>query len=383
MNFGLARRGVRALLFLPTLFAWCAADAADFSAGNITFQIERAAVTNRIEKQPGHSPQNQTSNFQNLPTLARICTPENKRAWVSVSGFCHVLDFYGLGPTDLPDFPSGELVLKALTDEPAAIQTFRKSPFVKTENGLRYLLFDDASFDTDIGEAHRDQCLAMFAALNLPLSTPVRLKSGAYSLADLLSESLGGFSFDQRELAWSAMAFARYVPPQKEWTNRAGARMNFSELVRKLLRADLNAQKCAGIHVFEALILIGKADRKNFLLDEETRAELNSHLKTVVEEIIHNQREDGSWSRSWCAAVNDYSEPMTPFQMSFLVTGHLAEVLEKLEPPLRPPKSVFLNAARWTTNAMNGTEIRPNGFWVCPFTHAACGVHSALRGANR
>lgn len=371
------------MFILLTMFAWCAADAANFSAGNITFQIERDAVTNRIEKQPEHSPQNQTSNFQNLPTLARICTPENKRAWVSVSGFCHVLDFYGLGPTDLPDFPSGELVLKALTDEPVAIQTFGKSPFVKTENGLRYSLFDDSSLDTDIGEAHRDQCLAMFAALDLPLSTPVHLKSGAYSLADLLSESLGGFSFDQRELAWSAMAFARYVPPQKEWTNRAGARMNFSELVRKLLRADLNAQKCAGIHVFEALILIGEADRKNSLLDGGTRAQLNSHLQTAVEEIIRRQHAGGSWSRSWCAAVNDDSEPMTPFQMSFLVTGHLAEVLEKLEPSLRPPKNVLRNAAHWITNSMTSTEIRPNGFWVCPFTHAAHGARDISVETNR
>src|SRR6266567_1084029 len=72
------------------------------------------------------------------PTLARICTPENKAAWVSVSGLCHVLDFYGLGKTDLPLFPSGDLALKALTDDETARRFFGKSPLVESRHGLHY-----------------------------------------------------------------------------------------------------------------------------------------------------------------------------------------------------------------------------------------------------
>src|SRR5208283_5635677 len=49
---------------------------------------------------PGASP------VEKLPTLARMCTEGNRRAWVSISGFCHLLDYYRLGPTDLPQYPT-------------------------------------------------------------------------------------------------------------------------------------------------------------------------------------------------------------------------------------------------------------------------------------
>jgi hypothetical protein len=315
----------------------------------------------------------------NLPTLARICTPENKTAWVSVSGLCHVLDFYGFGKTDLALFPTGDLALKALTDEETARQFFGKTPLIKTENGLRYALYDEFSVDVDLGEAHRDQCLSIFAALDLPLGTPVRLKSGTYSFADLLSESMSSFELNQREIAWSAMVFARYVPPKRGWTNRSGKEITFPKLVDALLAIDLNTQKCGGAHVFEALMLIEKADRKLPILDEQSRSRLGAWLKTTVEQIIKSQRADGSWSKAWCAGVKDESEPMSPFQMSFLVTGHLLEILNKLDPPLRPEKEVFVRAAGWISKAINSPEIQPNGFWVCPFTHAVHGARQVLK----
>lgn len=314
-----------------------------------------------------------------LPTLARICTAENKRGWVSVSGFCHVLDFYGRGSTDLPLITSGEDALKALTDEETAIRLFGKSPFLKTESGIHYALFDDSSVGVEVGEAHRDQCLAVFAALGLPASTPIRLKTGTNSIADLIFDSLASFSLDQKELEWSAMAFAKYVPPQTAWTNRAGTRISFSTLVQKLLQVDLNSEKCAGTHVLEALIRIHAADRRDPFLDVGTRDRLNTHLKSTIAEIVRKQRADGSWGRSWCAAVDENSEVMSPFQISFLVTGHLAEILNELNPDLRPAPAVYERAAGWITNSIASAEIKANGFWVCPFTHAARGARDILR----
>ena len=320
----------------------------------------------------------------NSATLARICTPENKAAWVSVSGLCHVLDFYGLGKTDLPLFPTGELALKALTDDKTARQFFGKSPLSETWHGVRYALYDEHSVNVDLGEAHPDQCLSIFASLDLPLSTPVRLKSGSFTLKDMLSESMNSFDlrhFDigQREITWSAMAFAKYVPPQTSWTNESGAEINFSKIVDALLKIDLNSQKCGGTHVFEALMLMEKADRKMPILDEPTRSRLNAWLKTTIEQIVKSQRADGSWSKAWCEGVRDESEPMSPFQMSFLVTGHLLEILNKLDATLRPEPKVYVKAAQWITNSVNSVEIQPNGFWVCPFTHAVHGARQVLK----
>ncbi len=137
-----------------------------------------------------------------------------------VSIYTHVLLFHGLGPTRLRDVPSGRDALAALTDEEVAIRTFGASPFVRTRAGVRYLLTREPMSRTGVGESHRDQCLATFAALKLPLTTPLRLKAHAYTLADLMAESLASFSFEQAEPAWTAIAYAEYLPPRKEWTNR-------------------------------------------------------------------------------------------------------------------------------------------------------------------
>jgi hypothetical protein len=130
--------------------------------------------------------------------------------------------------------------------------------------------------------------------------------------------------------------------------------------------------------VFEALALIEQADRKQPILDEATRARLEEYLKATLEQIVKSQKADGSWSKAWRDGIRDESDPMTPFQMSFLVTGHLLEILNRIEPPLRPKKEVFVKAAKWVSDSVKSPEIEANGFWVCPFTHAAHGAQKVL-----
>lgn len=349
-------------------------------------QVPVESAANRISpscpKQTGSlahsSVQNPRYGSEAFPTLARISAPDGKDGMKSLSGCCHILLFYGRGPTDLPYFTSGELALKALTDEEAAVAAFDKSPFIRTRNGVRYLLSNDPVFHSDVGESHQDQCLATFAALNLPLNTPIHLKSRSYSISDLLSESVANFSFDQKELAWSALAFAKYVPPKREWVNRFRERTSFSRLVQYLLRRNLNSESCAGTHIFQALIQIDNAERKTSVLDKETRKELDSYLTAKLKEVVRRQQEDGSWSKQWCNSVNDEIGTMTSFQMSFLVTGHLLEVLNILDSQMRPPHAVYVRAAEWVGEALKSVEIRPDGSWVCPLTHSVRSAREIL-----
>ena len=283
-----------------------------------------------------------------------------------------MLLFYGIGPTDLPSFAHGDLALKALTDEQAAVKTFGKSPFIRTRNGLRYLLSNDPVFHTDVGESHQDQCLATFAALNLPLDTPVRLKSSSYSISDLLSESVSNFSFDQKELAWTAIAYARYLPPQKEWKNRFRERTSFSQLVHHLLQLDLNSQSCVGTHIFQALAKIEEADRRHSILDGKTQKQLDSYLVNKLYEVVQRQQKDGSWNKQWCDSIHaDETGQKTPLQSGILVTGHLLEVLNSLDAERRLPNAAYLRAAEWLEQALSSKEIRADGTLICPFTHAA------------
>jgi hypothetical protein len=191
-----------------------------------------------------------------VPTPARICKADNKKGWVNVSSFAHLLLFYGRGQTDLPTFTNGNLMIEALADEKASIKAFGESPFVITRNGLRYHLLDDAFFHSKVGETHRDQVLATFAALDLPLNTPISVGSNKLSINDLLSECVANFYLKQKEPAWTAIALTKYLPPQDKWVNRFGEATSFSQLVRHLFVVDLNTQSCGGTHILEALIQI-------------------------------------------------------------------------------------------------------------------------------
>lgn len=316
--------------------------------------------------------------LEQIPTLARVCSATNKE-WVSISGLCHVLLFYGLGPTDVPSFESQGVALKVLTDEEAAVATFGQSPFVKTRYGLRYLLSDDPVFRGGVGEAHRDQCLATFAILGLPLDTPIHLRTHSCTVTELLSEAVASFTFDQRELAWTTLAFARYLPPEKEWVSRFSERTSFSQLAHRLLKLDLSGQSCAGTHVFQALVAIDNADRAHPILNRTTRRELSSYLETTIQRMVRHQQADGSWDHHWCELANRNDSEAATVQLRILATGHLLEVLSSLHLQRRPPKGVYVRAAEWVTEALQSKEIRPEPSLICPFTHAAKAGREVLR----
>lgn len=317
-----------------------------------------------------------------VASLARICRSDNTSNWVSVGGFCHILLLYGLGPTDLPGLPTGRTALLTLTDESRAIGAFGNSPLVRTRNGLRYCLADDPILHRRVGESHRDLCLSVFASLGLPLDTPIQLKHGRCKIADLLSDSVANFTLQEREPAWTAMSFAKYLPPQREWINRFGERSSFSELAEMLMRFDLNSQSCAGTHIVQALVEFDRADRRYQILNHQTRTQLDLYLANVVRELTQRQEPDGGWSKCWCSKiVNDDPGGATPFQFRVLVTGHLkACVLDDLDPRWRPSTIVCDRADDWLRQALGSAQIGADSTWVCPFTHAAEGLRHDLAG---
>lgn len=304
-----------------------------------------------------------------LPTLASVWP-----AKPTIGAVYHALLLYGLGPTDLPGFPTGRSVLAALTDEATAIRVFGGSPFVRTTHGIRYHLAEGFR----VGEPHRDVCLAAFAELNLPLSTPIHLKAGSYTIADLLSESVANFDPHEREPAWTAIAYAKYLAPKRDWVNRFGERASFSLLARRLLETDINSQSCGGTHILQALVAIQKSDDRHQILDRRMRERVDSYITAKLQQLVRRQQPDGSWGAQWCDAVVR-TAPRTLFAKRVLITGHIGDaVLDTLPREERPPSLVYSRAARWLQAALRSRQLRPSNKDVCPFTHAARAILAAL-----
>ena len=89
-----------------------------------------------------------------------------------------------------------------------------------TRHGLRYCLYDDPVFHSKVGEVHRDQVLATFAALNLPLNTPMSAGSRTFSINDLLSECEANFDINEKEPAWTATRKTDFRRASKNFTRR-------------------------------------------------------------------------------------------------------------------------------------------------------------------
>ena len=302
-------------------------------------------------------------------SLSRVY-PERE---TSISGCCHILLLYGMGPTDLPDFVSGESALRLLLSESNAIQAIGKSPFVRTRHGIRYHLVGDPIFESDAGEAHRDQCLATFAAISLPLNTPIKLNASEYVVADLLRESIANFALEQKEIEWTAMSLVKYLPPERRWTNRFGEETSFSQLTLELIGRNSNQESCAGVHVFQALVEIDREDKRHDILDRSSRKALDSYLRKTVSALTISQSGDGSWGWNWCK-LRPGPRGMTPFEMNFLVTGHLTEVLVGMDADRRPPFEVCNRGIAWLRKSLAEGEFRKDRSWVCPYTHAARAV---------
>lgn len=302
----------------------------------------------------------------------------------TVSTLLHVLLLHRFRDTGLKTPVSGWEALRILTDERLAIAALGDSPFVRTRNGLRYKIDSSVISEGSVGESHRDQCLATFAVLNLLSNYPIALKSEECSIRDLISESIANFSFDQREIAWTAIAYAHYLPPARQWTDRFGRTTTFSELLRFLIDKGYEGQSCGGLHVLQAIESIVDADYRIGILDRRTRLVGRAFLKNAVRQALRSQSKDGWWDTGWYhKSSDDLSDGSrdSSLESKLIATGHMLEFMHSLRDP---PRYAVVRATRWLIAAlerMQNTEADLSRISVCPLTHALRGI--ALSYRNR
>jgi hypothetical protein len=303
----------------------------------------------------------------------------------NISYCCHLLRLYGLEAFRHPRFASGRDVLNTLTDQTLSKTFFGEPIFFQTRSGIRYR--DPAIQKIVNGENHRDICVASFAELSLPLSTPMTMADGAaFSLADLLRDSVENFDIKQSELAWTAVAYALYLPPQRGWTNRYGESFTFDDLANALMQTPLHKASCGGTHLLYALTVLWRADASVACLSESVREALARYLQQQTTVAVRSQAKEGYWTVGWYAIAEEESEvqriplPDTPSRR-LLATGHLLEWLEMLPVEFQPAPDVYRRAASWLCTLLGRTFERssikdPDDF--CPCVHAICAVRRLI-----
>jgi hypothetical protein len=304
---------------------------------------------------------------------------EHPRLPINVSYCCHLLRLYGLKPFRHPLFSSGSEVARILTDHALSHEFFGEPILFKTRTGVRY---HDSVTQKDLtGENHRDICIATFAEVGLPLSTPVTTEDASFTLADLLRDSVENFDIKQQELAWTGVAYAMYLR-QRQWSNRYGESFTFDDLAHELMRTPLEDVSCGGTHLLYALTVLLRAKGSSEYLSESVRDELLQYLRRQAIVATQTQSNDGSWDLNWhVVSKPDSSDAILPASNvqlpTLLVTGHLLEWLELLPQDLQPSSDVYVRAAQWLCRSLESASVNSMRDY-CPLVHALLAARALI-----
>jgi hypothetical protein len=203
-----------------------------------------------------------------------------------------------------------------------------------------------------------------------------------FLVRDLLRDSVANFDLKQSELAWTAIAYAIYLPPNLSWTNRFGETFLFDDIAAALIATPLNRASCGGLHLLVALATIAQIDESNNCLSASVRESLMATLIRYSTLAARVQKNDGSWGTSW-----HHSEDRIPVVTTALpydrdshsvTTSHMLEFLLVLPTVLQPPDDVYRKAAQWLAIDFAGVPAIHDQSRYCPYVHAVCAIQALV-----
>jgi hypothetical protein len=203
-------------------------------------------------------------------------------------------------------------------------------------------------------------------------------------MRDVLADSLANFHLGQRELEWTTVAYALYLPPIRVWTNRFGETFSFDDIAHELMRRPLALTSCCGTHVLHTLAILTRADAQISILSPDTRENVHRHLRQAVQVLVAKQQTDGRWTPDWFNTFSPYvgaavaERSLAPTDSNcLLVTSHVAELLLYLPSDIPVPDEVLRAAASWLAKNVEHASIEDGRKASCPFTHALCVLRHA------
>ncbi|WP_425618635.1 hypothetical protein NA78x_002344 [Anatilimnocola sp. NA78] len=311
---------------------------------------------------------------QLVAVLDRVKPPAAKESMTN--NFVHALRLWG-NQADFhdPKVPTGnDLQLYFLDD-----QVFRKFAgekalplFYYGRDGLDVRSFDEKIQHRASSSYHIDDLLATFAETGLPLSTPIKLRDGdEATIGELLNDSLKRFHLERMEYEWTAIVYARYAFPLRQWKNKYGSRIDTNALVKELIAAPLDHGPCNGLHRLEALAVLYRIDEEAKVLPPTTRRAMLQYMKRVSDLLVASQNADGSWNRKWPTGAAAQQETKATLHDNLLVTGHQLEWLAYAPDEVQPPRETIVRASQWLVRTLTEMDEKDLVGAYGPYTHAA------------
>ena len=298
---------------------------------------------------------------------------------MSTSLYLHILRVFGLDSK----YSRGRLTNSGETLRLFADDEFSKEllgvPIVaRTPHGVRCAPVGSGGAQ----ESHRDFCLAVLSEQGIPASFSMTVGGKQFTFKDLLADSIANFHLEQEEIEWTALTYAMWLPPARQWENKFGDSFSFDDLATELMSRPLDEATCVGSHVVQALIMLARVDDEECaILSPDIKDRLVVHLATTVHEMEVAQAADGSWSADWYTGLlrqedsapeaRTWSVASDSLERRLVATSHLPELLMLLPDELRVADERLLRAGRWLLAQLRDVDppFVKNNF--CPCTHGA------------
>ncbi|MDA7951873.1 MAG: hypothetical protein MPJ24_10345 [Pirellulaceae bacterium] len=210
---------------------------------------------------------------------------------------------------------------------------------------------------------HVDHTMACLAEVGTPLSHPIVLPSGKeLTFGDVVLQSLADFSLNQEEYEWSAMTYALFLPPVREWKTTEGQMVSFDLMCQRLMRQKMPQGVCLGNHRIYSLVLILRVDEQQAdeakIISPETRQQVMDYLLRQTQILSNTQHPNGFWNANWPFEKPPSPQPATEGQIDtlgdrLLATGHILEWWAMAPEELRPEPFVVKRASQWMVKTID------------------------------
>jgi hypothetical protein len=269
----------------------------------------------------------------------------------------------GLGPGLTLKHPDAALRVNAV-DYIAQGGTLRGMRFIPTEYGV-----DVETGEMFVSQGHQDQFVAEMAECGVPGDKEFVVRGKKYRFVDFArhSQMRAQVTSDQ-ELSWTIIAVGQYLGTDLSWTNSAGEKLTYEDLVRYEQKADVLQAACGGTHRLFGLKWAYNLHLRNGGKTVGVWKDLIDEQLKFQQLARKYQNADGSFSTDFFRGPGNAPE----MQLRMNTTGHILEWLAYSLPDSELHKEWIERAANKL--ALMFWEIKDDPMESGTLYHAAHGL---------
>jgi hypothetical protein len=177
---------------------------------------------------------------------------------------------------------------------------------------------------TGVGQGHQDQFVAEMTQWGMPLDKKFIIAGKEHTFADFVRYSKARTSLTaNQELSWAILIVGDHYGTDISWTNQAGEKIAFEDVVRYELNQPIEDAACGGTHRLFGLTWVYHLHLKNGGKNTGVWQEVADKIDFYKKQAHKLQNPDGSFATGYVSTPGNSPD----VQLKISTTGHVLEWL--------------------------------------------------------